>query len=340
VVVTRPTELELLLQRHVTRGQVEFFLKSRARSLDELDRRHAAHLAARHAVLAAVPVEWRRATVDRADLDRFLFEPDDLVVAVGQDGLVANLAKYLDRQPVIGVNAEPDRNPGVLVTHPPERTGGLLAAAHAGTAFVERRTMVQAALDDGRRLVALNEVFVGHRGHQSARYVLRCPAGTERQSSSGIIVATGTGATGWATSIHRERGSSLALPAPTDRALAYFVREAWPSPGTGTRLTEGRLPDGAELTVVSETEDGVVFGDGIESDPLRFEWGRHVTVVTAAATLLLVREPAPHAAPGERPWKGGAAPAASLRATRVPGEPPGQVGRFLTAAVPGATPAP
>jgi hypothetical protein len=48
------------------------------------------------------------------DLDRFLLDPEDIVVAVGQDGLVANVAKYVQDQPVIGVNPEPDRNPGVL----------------------------------------------------------------------------------------------------------------------------------------------------------------------------------------------------------------------------------
>lgn len=45
----------------------------------------------------------------RGDLDRFLFEPDDIVLALGQDGLVANVAKYLDGQPVIGSN--PSRPP-------------------------------------------------------------------------------------------------------------------------------------------------------------------------------------------------------------------------------------
>lgn len=150
VVVTRPTELELLLDRHVTRGQVEFALRARDRSLADVDSWHARQHAARQAVLSAIPVAWRRSTVDRADLDRVLFEPDDLVVAVGQDGLVANLAKYLDGQPVIGVNPDPERNPGVLVRHAPAAVGALLAAAHAGAAPTVGRTMVEVTLDDGR----------------------------------------------------------------------------------------------------------------------------------------------------------------------------------------------
>ena len=76
--------------------------------------------------------------------------------------------------------------------------------------------MAAARLDDGQELLALNEVFVGHASHQSARYTLALGERAERQSSSGLIVATGTGATGWAASIHRERHSGLALPAPED----------------------------------------------------------------------------------------------------------------------------
>src|SRR5690606_19622356 len=95
-------------------------------------------------------------------LDRFLFEPEDVVVALGQDGLVANVAKYLAGQPVIGVNPDPGRYDGVLVRNPPQAVADLLDAAVAGRARVERRTMAAASLDDGQHLIALNEVFIGH----------------------------------------------------------------------------------------------------------------------------------------------------------------------------------
>jgi hypothetical protein len=44
--------------------------------------------------------------------------------------------------------------------------------------------MVDARLDDGRRLLALNEVFLGHASHQSARYALEVADEAERHSSS------------------------------------------------------------------------------------------------------------------------------------------------------------
>src|SRR5687767_6219340 len=102
VVVSRRSELNELLDRHGTRGAAAYFLRQRNRGLDEVQQRHDALENALTQVSAAVPATWRRGSVDREDLPRFLFGPEDIVVAVGQDGLVANAAKYLSGQPVIG----------------------------------------------------------------------------------------------------------------------------------------------------------------------------------------------------------------------------------------------
>jgi hypothetical protein len=151
--------------------------------------------------------------------------------------------------------------------------------------------MVEAALDDGQRVLALNEVFIGHASHQSARYVLRGASGAERQSSSGIVVTTGTGATGWGRSISLERHTMLPMPTPDEPALAWFVREAWPAPAFGTSQTEGRVEPGETLEVTSELDDGgVIFGDGIESDAVPFGWGMVARIRVAPERLRLVEE--------------------------------------------------
>jgi NAD kinase len=287
VLVERPSEYDELLARHATHEQVRFFLEQRQRSVDEVLERHAALAATHRAVLGAVPADWRAATVLRADLDRFLFEPDDVVLALGQDGLVANVAKYLDGQPVIGLN--PGTGVGVLVRHPPEAAGDLIADLTRGAARVEERTMARAALDDGQEVLALNEIFVGHATHQSARYTIALGERRERQSSSGVIATTGTGATGWAASINRQLASPLALPAPGDRELAFFVREAWPSSVTATTLTAGRITAAQRLTIVCELgEGGTVFGDGIEADRVAVDWGQRIEIGAASRTLRLV----------------------------------------------------
>jgi NAD kinase len=289
VVVTRCTPYEALLERHATRGQAQFFLQTRGEDIESVEAAHRRFQRALGSVLQSIPPKWRRAQVDRRELDRFLFEPEDLIAVVGQDGLVANVAKYLDGQPVIGLNPLPDEYDGILVPHPPEAAPDLIAGVARGKLPIEHRTMAEAGLDDGQRLLALNEIFVGHRSHQSARYWLTAAGQRERHSSSGLIVATGTGATGWARSINLSRGDPLDLPGPEERKLAFFVREAFPSIATGVDLTCGVLAEREQLAVVSEmNEGGVIFGDGIEDDFLDFAWGQKLDVHVAASDLSLV----------------------------------------------------
>jgi hypothetical protein len=290
VLLTRRSEYELLIARHGTREQARFFLERQQRSLAPLEERHARRDAAVHAAERAIPTRWRRTRLDRSDLSRYVFEPTDVIVAVGQDGLVANVAKYLREQPVIGVNPDPSEYPGILVKHASAAVPVLLEQVVAGAAAFEARTMVEARLDDGQRLLALNEIFLGHRTHQSARYRLRWRGREERQSSSGILVATGTGATGWALSISRQRKAAVALPTPEDRWLAWFAREPWPSISTGAELGEGDVPERETLEVSSEmNDDGVLFGDGIEDDRIPFGFGRTAMLRVADERLRLVR---------------------------------------------------
>lgn len=289
VIVTRRSELDELLHRHGTREQARFFLRTRGLEMEPVEIRHRRLESALAAVQGALPHRWRRARLDRDDLSRFVFEPGDVVVAVGQDGLVANAAKYLDGQPVIGINPDPEQYEGILVPHPAAAAGDLMADAVAGRCRCQQRTMVEARLDDGQRLLALNEIFLGHRSHQSARYTVQWHGEEERHSSSGLIVTTGTGATGWACSIHRQRRTQIALPGPEERHLAFFVREPFPSVATGTQLTEGEVGERETLAIRSEmNQGGVLFGDGIEADPLEFGWGLTVQLALAEERLRLV----------------------------------------------------
>jgi NAD kinase len=287
VFVTRESDYELLLARHATREQARFFLETRGQRIELLEDRHRElHDTLKQARLA-VPGDWRQAQVHRPDLDRFLFGPEDVVVPVGQDGLVANVAKYLTGQPVLGVNPSPDLYDGVLVRLALSQLPELLRASVAGRAPVQHRTMVEASLDTGEHLLALNEVFVGHRSHQSARYTIAAGDAHEDHSSSGLIVASGTGATGWARSIMEATGAQLPLGLD-ERAVAYFVREPFPSIATGTAMRAGKLI-GDPLTVTSRMNDGgVIFADGMERDFLAFDWGRRVTVAPAANALHLI----------------------------------------------------
>ncbi|MEP7008861.1 MAG: hypothetical protein ABJC13_00910 [Acidobacteriota bacterium] len=292
VLVTRKTSLEGLRESRGTLDQVRFYLASRGQDIAWHQEAHDRFVAAYAQVEGAIPADQRRVRIDRGDLDRFLFAPDDLILVVGQDGLVANVAKYLSGQRVIGINSDPERFDGVLCRHPPGMAPILLhwAAGGPGGPFrIETRTMALAEREDGQTLLALNEVFVGHRTHQSARYTIEVGGKSERHSSSGVLCATGTGATGWARSICEQRKVKKKLPRATDPHLAWMVREPFPSVSTGVALDFGLLASGARLVLHSEmAEGGAIFADGIESDALEFLGGQSVTVRRADEALHLV----------------------------------------------------
>jgi len=290
VVVHRRTELDELTARHSTRGQAEFFLKSRAQSIAALDVADEQESKAVQSVGVSIPADWRRADVERSDLPQFLFGPEDIVAVVGRDGLVANVAKYVTTQPVVGFNPHPESNAGVLTRFDPASAPDVLRAVATGRARVTARTMVTARTDDGQSLDALNDLYIGDAGHQSARYDVLTPdaAMVESQSSSGIVVGTGTGATGWLASLAHDRGRTDLLPGVADPRLAWFVREAWPSPFTGASLTAGALVAGQNLQVTVKSESLVVFGDGIEVDALALGHGQRLMVGVAERRLALV----------------------------------------------------
>lgn len=281
VLIYRDTQLTELLAEHSTMGNIEFFLSTRGQTLQPILAADEAQRRVLDETAAMVPDDWRFVSVERSQLSRFLFEPDDFVVVVGQDGLVPNVSKYLTQQAVFGVSIA---TPGLLCRH----TTAQLSLVMRGDAQLTRelRTTVEATLDDGQRLRALNEIFVGDPRHQSARYELRVDDMFEAQSSSGVIVGTGTGASGWLASLWHQSRPNFELPTPQSSNLAYFVREAWPSATTGTTLSSGLLIGSATFTLTARSSL-VVFGDGIERDRLHLEWGQSLSIAASSAPLQL-----------------------------------------------------
>jgi hypothetical protein len=287
VLVRRETEFEALLKEHGTPQMVRFQLKNRGTDPQSIFDQHHTVLAHCASALGQVPTTWRKTHLLRSDLDRFRFDPGDVIVAVGWDGLIPNVAKYLQGQRVIGVNPF---EPVQQMMHYRHTELSELYRTPADRWRVQARDMVEVTLDDGRKLTALNELFCGHRSHQSAKYWIEADGEREYQSSSGIIITTGTGASGWAQSIAQTMGLDPPdwRPEVAGRNLQYFVREAWASNRTGATIVVGRVPKEGLVVRSMMQEGGLVFGDGIESDHLVFHLGQTARFMVSDQALNLV----------------------------------------------------
>ena len=291
ILVTQPTRLEELILRYNTEGQVKFYLERQGADYGDYRREHDCYRAAVRAARQAMEALGRVQLLERRFVSRFLFGPEDVVVCVGRDGLVANVMKYLQGQPLVGVNPEPARWDGVLLPFAPGDLPLLLAEVLRGTRPSRAITLAKAELSDGQSLYGVNDIFLGRRTHVSARYTLVCGERREEQSSSGSIVSTGLGSTGWlrsvlagAAGVARYYGAGKNLPkdpafAWDARQLCYAVREPWPSRSTGASLVFGRITPAQPLRIVSQMpDDGVIFSDGMEEDALVFTAGLTATI--------------------------------------------------------------
>jgi NAD kinase len=307
VVVTQKTALEELVERFNTPAQARFYLEHAGASFDEYQAAHDAYVAALNQLRAALPAGVRHQFIDRSFLPNFLFDDRAFVAVLGRDGLVVNTAKYLRDQLLVGFNPDPQRIDGVLVRVPVSQAGAVFRQALEGQAVTRPITMARAELSDGQTLHAVNDLFVGQRTHVSARYRLRYRAMEEDQSSSGIIVSTGAGSTGWLRSILTgASGVVEALtPLPTVAAvrqrygfdwaadyLVFSVREPFISKASQAGLVFGQVAAGEELVVTSQMpQHGVIFSDGVEADFLEFNSGRIARIGVADRKVLLVMPP-------------------------------------------------
>lgn len=303
VLVTRKTRLEELVERFNTREQARFYIEHMGLDFGDYDLEHANYqcaLAELRATLDGLLPKLQ--VVDRAFLPNFLFSAKDLVVTVGQDGLVVNTAKYLEGQPIIAVNPDPARFDGILLPYAPAAAANGVLRVLDGAAAVHRITMAEATFNDGQKLLAFNDFYIGQRTHVSSRYTIGIDGKSERQSSSGVLVATGAGSTGWFSSTQNMADAVthllLGQKAPEvprmrfgwdDPRLAFVVREPFRSKWSGVSLGAGLVAPGHSLEIESHMPDaGVVFSDGVEADAVDFNSGAVVDIHASKRQTILV----------------------------------------------------
>ncbi|MDH5756058.1 MAG: sugar kinase [Nitrospinota bacterium] len=302
VLVERQTRLDELVARYNTLDQARFYVEHLGSDFSDYLREHDQYKQSSAMARMTLRSLGRVQVLKREFLPNFIFGANDTVVVLGQDGLVANTIKYLDRQLVVGVNPDPGRWDGVLLPFTVEDLDRIIPEVFRGERKDVSVTMAQATLDDGQSLYAVNDFFIGARSHVSARYALWVEGEVESQSSSGIIVSTGLGSTGWLKSVLAgATGIASAIcdtrlkvkeqgRAPWDADFLYYtVREPFPSNTTGVSMVYGKITRGQTMVVESHMANiGVIFSDGIEKDFLEFNSGMRASVKVADKSGRLV----------------------------------------------------
>ncbi len=302
IVIKNKTRLESLTERFNTKAQAKFYIESVGGNfqdyVDEHDTFHHSLDLIQKKLIGVV----KHKLVDRSFLTSFIFNHEHLVIVVGQDGLVANTAKYADNIPIIGVNPDISRYDGVLL---PFNTDDFLLGVEdvlAGNYLSITSNLAEAQLNDGQRLLAFNDLFIGPLSHTSARYIIQYNNQTERHSSSGVIVSTKSGSTGWLSSLYnmsfnmqsflnKNNNAKKRKPVLNDKQLMFVVREPFSSKTSETNLCLGVITHDNCLELESlMPQGGVIFSDGIEKDFLHFNSGTVVKIGLAKEKAILIQK--------------------------------------------------
>lgn len=301
IIIKNKTRLETLVERFNTKQQAKFYIERSGGKFEDYELEHERFFAALASVQQQLSKVIKNKIVERAFLPSFLFNEKQIALVIGQDGLVANAAKYVNGIPIVAINPDIERYDGVLLPFTPNDFTLAVEKVVKNKFEVRSTPFAEARLNDGQRLLAFNDLFIGASSHVSARYKISYQDSAEEHSSSGIIVSTQSGVTGWMSSIFNMAAGlhEFIAGVPTKKKyiklkadqLVFVVREPFASKKTQTSIQAGIVSERANLVVESlMPANGVIFSDGIESDFLRFNSGSRATIGIAKEKANLVRK--------------------------------------------------
>src|SRR3569832_227661 len=149
VLVTRRTRLEDLIAKYLTVDQARFYVEHLGADFADYQREHDIYWEQQRRTVQTLEQWGRYQVIERSFLPNFIFAPDDIVVALGQDGVVANTMKYLAAHPLIGLNPDPARYDGILLPFAPSDLAKLLPEVATNKRNSQAVTMAEARRSDG-----------------------------------------------------------------------------------------------------------------------------------------------------------------------------------------------
>jgi len=300
ILIRDKTRLEQLIERFNSKAQAQFYIERSGDDFGSYELEHHTFYESLSETQEAISKYLKFKIINRSFLPTYLFTNKDLVVVIGQDGLVANTAKYVKGLPIIGVNPDIERYDGTLLKHAPNDLNTLLKNVISHNYETMEVTMAKAQLNDGQALYAFNDFYIGAATHVSSRYTIAFNGKQEKQSSSGIIVSTGAGSTGWLSSIfnmtntinsvhNKNRSDCGTILNWDDDKLVFVVREPFLSKQSQIGIGYGVITKRKTLTIESHMPSkGGIFSDGIETDFINFNSGSTVEIRIAEEKAILI----------------------------------------------------
>ena len=169
IIIKNKTRLETLIERFNTKAQAKFYIERLGGNFEDYVLEHETFQQSLHSLQTQLSKVVKNKIVERSYIPNYIFTDKNVIVVIGQDGLVANTAKYSKGIPIVAVNPDKERYDGVLL--PFDNSNFIYGVDKVLNNSFQQRTMrfAEAKLNDGQRLLAFNDLFIGASSHVSAR---------------------------------------------------------------------------------------------------------------------------------------------------------------------------
>ena len=228
--------------------------------------------------------------VPRDELTREIAAKADMVIALGGDNHFQYVSHFLDNSGLImGINSDPLRSEGNLIYLTTSDFENVLKKMQQGDFYMERWTRLEVQLNGEVLELATSELFLGEKERKyMSRHILTIRERTEEQKSSGLLVATGAGSTGWYDSACRYLYPDGNWFSGTAGIARFLVTEPFHGKLSGYSVLEGVLEAGDELIVRSLNDSaGILSIDSLEE--YEFNRGASASIQISDKPLRVVR---------------------------------------------------
>lgn len=254
-----------------TKEELLDFYRQDGEDIDRIVGGHERHMAS----LQACGEIFSGATfLERNELTRKLVRNADLVISLGGDDHFKYVSHFLENEVIAGINSDTFSSEGNLCYF---TDAADVLAAIKGKFTVENWTRLQASVNGEKVQKATGDYSLGEYVEQfMSSYAIEYRGDKEEQKSSGVMVMTGAGSSGWggdeARYLHPE---GIAFPR-TARIARFIVKTPHHGKYSGLTMLEGVIEAGEELIVHSlNKRQGIVAVDSLEN----YEFNRPRTAV-------------------------------------------------------------
>lgn len=216
-------------------------------------------------------------------------DDEEMVITVGGDGTFLDAShSVLNDVPMLGVNSAPHSSFGHFCLTDRSGFEAALSSILSGRRKPSSLLRLKLTLDDEVvDIPVLNEVLLAHIiPAGTSRYKLEVGGETASHKSSGLIISTPSGSTGFM------RSAAGPIADITDETFAFWVDKPFKTPGVSFPLRGGEVVDG-KLVVTSEMIDGMLYIDGAHIQR-PFPHGSNLTVTVHESPLRAYVDPACH----------------------------------------------